>query len=151
MGYINIIACLRHVIIRSISILSPNFGNRIASYMSFSSYMEWINFCYWILIAQDKYNLNDSQNFHRVVAESRSVISADEVHFIAPITRMDKLACVGLNYSGHCKEQGVEPPTCPVIFSKFPSNIVGPTDDVVLPSISDVNSFFKYFSSINPF
>lgn len=58
---------------------------------------------------------------------------------MAPITKMDKLACVGLNYSGHCEEQGVEPPKSPVIFSKFPSNIVGPTDNVVLPSISDVN------------
>ncbi|XP_057323768.1 fumarylacetoacetate hydrolase domain-containing protein 2A [Microplitis mediator] len=73
----------------------------------------------------------------RIIVESRSVIPEAEVNLLAPINRMDKLACVGLNYSGHCSEQGIEPPTSPVIFSKFPSNIVGPTDDIVLPSISD--------------
>ncbi|KAF7991775.1 hypothetical protein HCN44_010576 [Aphidius gifuensis] len=73
----------------------------------------------------------------RIIAEGRSVIPEADVNFLAPITKMDKLACVGLNYSGHCEEQGVEPPKSPVIFSKFPSNIVGPTDNVILPSISD--------------
>ncbi|XP_014608868.1 PREDICTED: fumarylacetoacetate hydrolase domain-containing protein 2 isoform X1 [Polistes canadensis] len=73
----------------------------------------------------------------RIVAEGRSITPAEDVNFLAPITRMDKLACVGLNYSGHCEEQGVPPPESPVIFSKFPSNIVGPTDNVILPSISE--------------
>ncbi|XP_035729398.1 fumarylacetoacetate hydrolase domain-containing protein 2-like isoform X2 [Vespa mandarinia] len=73
----------------------------------------------------------------RIVAEGRSIIPAEDVNFLAPITRMDKLACIGLNYSGHCEEQGVSPPESPVVFSKFPSNIVGPTDNVILPSISE--------------
>ncbi|XP_006609262.1 fumarylacetoacetate hydrolase domain-containing protein 2A isoform X1 [Apis dorsata] len=73
----------------------------------------------------------------RIVAEGRSVIPEVEVNFLAPVTRMDKLACVGLNYVGHCKEQGVSPPESPVIFSKFPSNIIGPRDNIMLPPISD--------------
>ncbi|KAL2728479.1 fumarylacetoacetate hydrolase domain-containing protein 2 isoform X2 [Vespula squamosa] len=73
----------------------------------------------------------------RIVAEGRSVIPAEDVNFLAPVTRMDKLACIGLNYSGHCEEQGVSPPESPVVFSKFPSNIIGPTDDIILPSISE--------------
>ncbi|KAI4497920.1 hypothetical protein M0802_007036 [Mischocyttarus mexicanus] len=73
----------------------------------------------------------------RIVAEGRSITPADDVNFLAPITRMDKLACVGLNYSGHCEEQGVPTPESPVVFSKFPSNIVGPTDNIILPSISE--------------
>ncbi|XP_035742893.1 LOW QUALITY PROTEIN: fumarylacetoacetate hydrolase domain-containing protein 2A-like [Vespa mandarinia] len=73
----------------------------------------------------------------RIVAEGRSIIPAEDVNFLAPITRWDKLACIGLNYSGHCEEQGVSPPESPVVFSKFPSNIVGPTDNVILPSISE--------------
>lgn len=76
---------------------------------------------------------------NRIVAEGRSIISVEDVNFLAPITRMDKLACIGLNYSGHCEEQGVSPPESPVVFSKFPSNIVGPTDNVILPSISEVS------------
>lgn len=78
--------------------------------------------------------------FSRIVAEGRSVIPEAEVNFLAPITHMDKLACVGLNYSGHCKEQNVEPPPSPVIFSKFASNIIGPTDNIQLPEISDVSN-----------
>ncbi|XP_001608058.2 fumarylacetoacetate hydrolase domain-containing protein 2A [Nasonia vitripennis] len=73
----------------------------------------------------------------RIVAEGRSVIPEKDVTFLPPITQMDKLACVGLNYSGHCKEQNLEPPSTPVIFSKFPSNIIGPHDDIHLPTISD--------------
>lgn len=73
----------------------------------------------------------------RIVAEGRSVIPEVEVNFLPPVTRMDKLACVGLNYSGHCKEQGLSPPESPVIFSKFPSNIIGPRDNILLPPISD--------------
>ncbi|XP_043790317.1 fumarylacetoacetate hydrolase domain-containing protein 2A isoform X2 [Apis laboriosa] len=73
----------------------------------------------------------------RIVAEGRSVIPEVEVNFLAPVTRMDKLACVGLNYVGHCKEQGVSPPESPVIFSKFASNIIGPRDNIMLPPISD--------------
>lgn len=84
---------------------------------------------------------------NRIIAEGRSVIPEADVNFLPPITKIDKLACVGLNYSGHCEEQGVEPPKSPVIFSKFPSNIVGPTDNVVLPSISDVSHQYYFFSN----
>ena len=73
----------------------------------------------------------------RIVAEGRSVIPEAEVNFLAPVTRMDKLACIGLNYSGHCEEQGVPTPEMPVVFSKFPSNIIGPRDNIMLPQISD--------------
>lgn len=73
----------------------------------------------------------------RIVAEGRSVIPEADVNFLAPVTRMDKLACIGLNYIGHCEEQGVSAPESPVVFSKFPSNIIGPRDNIMLPSISD--------------
>lgn len=73
----------------------------------------------------------------RIVAEGRSVFPEADVNFLAPVSRMDKLACIGLNYSGHCKEQGVSPPESPVVFSKFPSTIVGPRDNITLPVISD--------------
>ncbi|XP_076301051.1 oxaloacetate tautomerase Fahd2a, mitochondrial-like isoform X2 [Lasioglossum baleicum] len=73
----------------------------------------------------------------RIVAEGRSVIPENEVNLLAPVTKMDKLACVGLNYSGHCKEQGASTPESPVVFCKFPSTIVGPRDNVMLPSISE--------------
>lgn len=76
---------------------------------------------------------------NRIIAEGRSSIAESEVNFLAPIDRMDKLACVALNYSGHCKESNLKPPESPVIFSKFPSNIIGPTDNLVLPTMPAVS------------
>ncbi|KAG5339952.1 FAHD2 protein, partial [Acromyrmex charruanus] len=73
----------------------------------------------------------------RIVAEGRSITPEADVNLLAPITRMDKLACIGLNYSGHCQEQGIPIPESPIIFNKFPSNIIGPRDNILLPQISD--------------
>ena len=49
---------------------------------------------------------------------------------------MEKIICVGKNYPEHVKELGGQPPEIPVVFGMFPSAIVGPNDDVVLPRIS---------------
>ncbi|XP_018348646.1 PREDICTED: fumarylacetoacetate hydrolase domain-containing protein 2 isoform X2 [Trachymyrmex septentrionalis] len=73
----------------------------------------------------------------RIVAEGRSITPEADVNLLAPIARMDKLACIGLNYSGHCQEQGIPTPESPIVFSKFPSNIIGPRDNILLPQISD--------------
>ncbi|KAK2581064.1 hypothetical protein KPH14_006107 [Odynerus spinipes] len=73
----------------------------------------------------------------RIVAQGRSITPAEDVNFLAPVTCMDKVACIGLNYIGHCEEQGVSPPETPVVFNKFPSTVIGPHDDVALPSISE--------------
>jgi 2-keto-4-pentenoate hydratase/2-oxohepta-3-ene-1,7-dioic acid hydratase in catechol pathway len=44
-----------------------------------------------------------------------------------------KLICIGLNYSDHAAESGMEVPQEPVLFMKATSAICGPYDDVVLP------------------
>ncbi|XP_017777216.1 PREDICTED: fumarylacetoacetate hydrolase domain-containing protein 2A isoform X2 [Nicrophorus vespilloides] len=73
----------------------------------------------------------------RIVAAGKSVVSPSEVKFLSPITRPDKVVCVGLNYTGHCDEQNKPYPKEPMFFNKFPSCIVGPNDEVKLPSISN--------------
>ncbi|NXK43662.1 FAHD2 protein, partial [Piprites chloris] len=55
---------------------------------------------------------------------------------LAPVGDPEKLICVGLNYRDHCQEQGLRVPKEPVIFSKFPSAITGPFDDIVHPQDS---------------
>ncbi|XP_038219581.1 fumarylacetoacetate hydrolase domain-containing protein 2-like [Zerene cesonia] len=50
----------------------------------------------------------------------------------APITGMDKVLCIGLNYKDHCEEQKLTPPEVPMIFSKFASTVIGPSDAVKL-------------------
>lgn len=73
----------------------------------------------------------------RIIGEGKSVVPLADVKLLSPITRPEKIACVGLNYTGHCDEQNIPRPTEPMIFNKFPSCIVGPYDNVVLPGISN--------------
>lgn len=56
------------------------------------------------------------------------------VRLMAPISRPGKIVAIGLNYRDHCVEQGIEPPTIPLIFAKFPTCITGPYGAIVLPS-----------------
>ncbi len=50
----------------------------------------------------------------------------------APVPRPRNSFGIGLNYADHVAEGGAEIPESPVIFTKFPSCIVGPTADVEL-------------------
>jgi 2,4-didehydro-3-deoxy-L-rhamnonate hydrolase len=52
----------------------------------------------------------------------------------APVPRPRSVFAVGLNYGGHAAESGMDLPANPLVFTKFPSCIVGPNDDVVLAS-----------------
>lgn len=51
----------------------------------------------------------------------------------APVARVGKMICIGLNYADHAAESGQPVPTEPVIFMKATSAIVGAYDDVVMP------------------
>ncbi|WP_193185990.1 fumarylacetoacetate hydrolase family protein [Nisaea sediminum] len=44
-----------------------------------------------------------------------------------------KMICVGLNYSDHAAESGMEVPPEPIIFMKATSAICGPNDDTIVP------------------
>src|SRR5580704_13402802 len=44
-----------------------------------------------------------------------------------------KVLCVGLNYSDHTDESGMERPTQPLLFAKFANTICGDGDTIVLP------------------
>ncbi|XP_022123426.2 fumarylacetoacetate hydrolase domain-containing protein 2 [Pieris rapae] len=59
-------------------------------------------------------------------------LPVSSVNLKAPITGMDKVLCIGLNYKDHCEEQKLTPPEVPMIFSKFASTVVGPSDSVRL-------------------
>lgn len=74
--------------------------------------------------------------------KAASIVPLSEAQLLAPITRPDKVACIGLNYRGHCEEQNLALPVNPVVFSKFSSCITGPYDDIKYPSVSDVRVLF---------
>lgn len=51
----------------------------------------------------------------------------------APVTKPEKIVCVGLNYTDHAAETGAESPTEPILFLKVPGTLIGPNDDVLIP------------------
>ena len=56
-----------------------------------------------------------------------------DAHLLAPVPRPGKVICIGLNYADHARESGMEPPSSPLVFSKFSSNVVGPGATVPMP------------------
>jgi len=58
------------------------------------------------------------------------------VRLRAPIPRPPKIICVGLNYRDHAAETKAKLPSVPTIFTKFPTAVIGPGDNIVLPKAS---------------
>ncbi|HEV8054843.1 MAG: fumarylacetoacetate hydrolase family protein [Chloroflexi bacterium] len=54
----------------------------------------------------------------------------DGLALLAPIPQPGKVVAIGLNYRDHAAEQGVELPSEPLIFAKFPSSVVGPGAEI---------------------
>src|SRR6195952_1883289 len=51
----------------------------------------------------------------------------------APVPTPRQVFAIGLNYAPHAAEAGFTPPAQPMVFTKFPSCIVGPVAEVALP------------------
>ncbi|TNN66868.1 Fumarylacetoacetate hydrolase domain-containing protein 2 [Liparis tanakae] len=72
----------------------------------------------------------------RALSSGRCVVERSDIQLLPPVSAPEKVVCVGMNYRDHCLEQNAPIPTEPIIFSKFPSAITGPYDDIALPSES---------------
>ena len=64
--------------------------------------------------------------------ESSGLIAEAKVS--APIPQPRNSFGVGLNYQLHVEEAASKTPNTPMVFTKFPSSICGPTDDVIMRS-----------------
>jgi len=60
-----------------------------------------------------------------------------KANLLAPIPNPSKIICLGLNYRDHAIESGMDIPTEPILFSKYPSSLVGHNAEIVLPAVSD--------------
>jgi len=63
----------------------------------------------------------------------------DNIDSLAPPVNkstIGKFICIGLNYSDHAAESGMEVPPEPVMFMKATSAVIGPNDDVMIPKNS---------------
>ncbi len=57
----------------------------------------------------------------------------DSVRIGPCVADVGKVVCIGLNYSDHAEEAGMEVPPEPVLFFKATSAICGPNDEVEIP------------------
>jgi len=60
----------------------------------------------------------------------------DGVRFGSCVGQVGKFMAIGLNYSDHAKEAGMDEPAEPMLFTKHTSCLSGANDDVVLPRAS---------------
>jgi len=68
------------------------------------------------------------------VQSGAATMAANEADFGPPVPRPSKVFAIGMNYREHAKEAGLEIPSAPVVFTKFPNCLVGPRADVLLSS-----------------
>ncbi|MDY6864986.1 MAG: fumarylacetoacetate hydrolase family protein [Halobacteriota archaeon] len=57
-----------------------------------------------------------------------------EIELLPPIPRPTKMICLGLNYKDHALEFGGELSEEPMIFAKSPTAVIGPGDEIILPT-----------------
>lgn len=58
---------------------------------------------------------------------------------VLPLPRPGKVICCGLNYADHIRETGRDLPAYPTLFAKYADTLVGPRDDILLPSGLEVD------------
>jgi len=61
----------------------------------------------------------------------------DSARWAPCVARPGMIMCIGLNYSDHAAESGMEVPKQPIIFMKATNTLTGPNDDIPLPKNSE--------------
>lgn len=65
-------------------------------------------------------------------ADGRFGDALDDGRVGPPVPSPSSVYAIGLNYRSHAAESGAEPPPTPLVFTKFPSCLVGPRHPIVL-------------------
>ena len=63
-------------------------------------------------------------------------VPASSAKLHAPVHDPQKIICVGLNYRDHAIESKMPIPKEPVLFSKYPSALIGHGEPIVIPKVS---------------
>lgn len=78
----------------------------------------------------------------RIAAADLTLLPKVDVERFGPcVGNVGKFICIGLNYSDHAAESGMDVPPEPVIFAKATSAICGPNDDVEIPRGSSASDW----------
>ncbi len=80
------------------------------------------------------------ENLNSINGKNLSALPiAENIDSIAPCIckkSIGKFICIGLNYSDHAEETGMEVPPEPIMFFKATSAVIGPNDNVIIPKKS---------------
>jgi 2-keto-4-pentenoate hydratase/2-oxohepta-3-ene-1,7-dioic acid hydratase in catechol pathway len=68
---------------------------------------------------------------------SGEAVDLGSITVLAPIQHPGKIICVGLNYHDHCREQSIDPPRYPMLFSKFANAVTDPGAEVLRPAATE--------------
>ena len=95
---------------------------------------------------RDLSDVIDDINGNTISPESLDKLKSLDISSLAEVTgnprigpcvnKVGKFLCIGLNFSDHAAETGLEPPEEPILFSKATSAIIGPNDNVEIPRTS---------------
>ncbi len=69
-------------------------------------------------------------------ADARLTRPGAQVRLLPPVPYPPKIVCVARNYAEHAHEAGLELPTLPILFPRFPVTLVAPGAPVVRPTVS---------------
>ena len=61
----------------------------------------------------------------------------ETIEWLPPIAKPGKVICIGRNYLAHAEEQGRTAESKPLLFSKYPSNMIGHLSEVEKPSTGE--------------
>jgi acylpyruvate hydrolase len=61
----------------------------------------------------------------------------NDLKFLPPLARPEKIICIGLNYADHSAEAGFQPPDYPTVFGRFASSLIGHNSSIERTALSD--------------
>ena len=63
-------------------------------------------------------------------------VDLSAVTLLPPLSRPDKIICIGLNYADHSAESGFKQPDYPTLFARFSSSLIGHGASLIRPKVS---------------
>ncbi|MFQ5887853.1 MAG: fumarylacetoacetate hydrolase family protein [Candidatus Hydrothermarchaeales archaeon] len=88
----------------------------------------------WGILDGEQIEILKVSPLEKVILTRRRVLLR-EVRLLAPLSPPNVIA-IGLNYKSHAQESGMRYPDRPVVFAKTTNSVIGPGDDIILPSIA---------------
>lgn len=73
-----------------------------------------------------------TEGWATIAAAAGETYAIGDVHLLHPVVP-GKIIAIGLNYRDHAEESELDIPEVPVVFSKYPSALTGPYDEIVIP------------------